>query len=558
MFRKRDPQGKLYEFGGLLPRDKAERLTKSWADDFRRVVLPLLDGLESLFAPMYCDDNGRPNFPVSILLGVLILKEMFDLTDRDALEELEWNLLWHHALRLTPEEAHLCQKTLHNFRARLLECDGGRLAFEQTTERIIEELGIQTHRQRLDSTHILSNFARLTRLGLFCETNRVFLTELRREHPRLFDRVPERLRQRYLKDDGSPSAYGDARSSDSRRRLAVCARDVYRLHALFAKTAAAKLEAYALLARLLHEQCEIVPAPKKPEDDDDDAGEGKAPVKLKEPKAVKGNSLQTPHDPDVTYSGHKGKGYSVQVAETCHEENPVEIITHVEVTEASESDAKATIPTLESLSERGLHPEEMSADTTYGSGANAVEAERVGIELVSPVGGAQEETSDAEIPQEERPLSAADFDVNPRGERPTVCPGGQSAIEEVEVPDAPHRIEITFDKDKCESCPLHSRCPAIYRKNADAYVLPLDRIKRNLEQRRRDQKSGVFTQRYAIRAGIEATNSELKRRHGLGRPRVRGRPRVALAVYFKTLACNVKRMVRHLMTPDTEIVPNPA
>ena len=45
--------------------------------------------------------------------------------------------------------------------------------------------------------------------------------------------------------------------------------------------------------------------------------------------------LQSPHDPDVTYSGHKGKGYEVQVAETCHEENATQLITHVEVTPSS-------------------------------------------------------------------------------------------------------------------------------------------------------------------------------------------------------------------------------
>ena len=48
---------------------------------------------------------------------------------------------------------------------------------------------------------------------------------------------------------------------------------------------------------------------------------------------------------------------------------------------------------------------------------------------------------------------------------------------------------------------------------------------------------------YAIRAGIEGTNSELKRAHGLGRLRVRGGRRVRLAVYLKALACNFKRMV---------------
>ena len=56
---------------------------------------------------------------------------MFNLTDDEALEQLEFNLLWHHALRLDIEETHLPQKTLHNFRVRLMQHDGGRLAFQE-------------------------------------------------------------------------------------------------------------------------------------------------------------------------------------------------------------------------------------------------------------------------------------------------------------------------------------------------------------------------------------------------------------------------------------------
>jgi len=88
---------------------------------------------------------------------------MFNLTDEEALEELEFNLLGRHALKLTLEEARLPQKTLHNFRARLMARDGGRLAFQETTDRIIVALGIRTGKQRLDSTHIMSNIAILTR-----------------------------------------------------------------------------------------------------------------------------------------------------------------------------------------------------------------------------------------------------------------------------------------------------------------------------------------------------------------------------------------------------------
>ncbi len=173
MFRTKALQRSLFETHNLVPAAKQRRLQGSWAETFRTRALPLID--EAQFAPLYCDDNGRPNQPVQTVFGVLLLKEMFALTDAEALEQLEFNLLWQHALELTPEEAHLAQKTLHNFRARLLAHDRGRAAFEATTDRILHTLGTKVTRQRLDSTHVLSHIAVLTRLGLFCETIRPFL-----------------------------------------------------------------------------------------------------------------------------------------------------------------------------------------------------------------------------------------------------------------------------------------------------------------------------------------------------------------------------------------------
>ena len=100
------------------------------------------------------------------------------------------------------EETHLPQKTLHNFRVRLMQHDGGRLAFQETTDRIIQALGIRTGKQRLDSTHIMSNIATLTRLGLFCETMRLFLRALRWEHPELRPGVPEGLLEAWPESGG--------------------------------------------------------------------------------------------------------------------------------------------------------------------------------------------------------------------------------------------------------------------------------------------------------------------------------------------------------------------
>ena len=49
-----------------------------------------------------------------------------------------------------------------------------------------------------------------------------------------------------------------------------------------------------------------------PEPGDADISEPPVAVELEEPKDISAASLQSPHDPEVTYSGHKGKGYEVQ------------------------------------------------------------------------------------------------------------------------------------------------------------------------------------------------------------------------------------------------------
>ena len=105
MFRTREPQESLWQSEFLITPRKARLMRRSWAQVFRKEALPLID--EERFAEMYSADMGGPNRAVQTVLGVLVLKEMFDLTDIEALEELEFNLLWHHALGLEMEEAHL-------------------------------------------------------------------------------------------------------------------------------------------------------------------------------------------------------------------------------------------------------------------------------------------------------------------------------------------------------------------------------------------------------------------------------------------------------------------
>ena len=99
-------------------------------------------------------------------------------------------------------------------------------------------------------------------------------------------------------------------------------------------------------------------------------------------KEIPSDSLQNPSDPDATYSGHKGQGYQVQVMETfCDDEKEKEqslnLITHVEVEPAHESDANAIVPAIESVEKRDLKPKELMADSLYGSDDNCENADNM-------------------------------------------------------------------------------------------------------------------------------------------------------------------------------------
>ena len=295
------------------------RLAGTWVLPFRDAILPLID--EQSFAPFYHERIGAPNRSVAVVLGILLLKDIFALTDQQALDQFTFDLRWHIALDIVEAPVSCCQKTLHNFRVLLREHEKARLTFENLTDKLIGLVGLDTSRQRLDSTHCRSNVAILKRLGLFCQTIELFLRRLRCCQASDYDSVPESVRRRYHTAKGQRARYHGAASALGRRRLAVVARDLFRLLQLFGtRPDLADWPELTNLKRVLAEQCERTEQPQQPEADDDDHALGSVPVRLRQPKEVSASSLQTPHDPDVTY-GKKGQGYEVQICETFGNKN---------------------------------------------------------------------------------------------------------------------------------------------------------------------------------------------------------------------------------------------
>jgi hypothetical protein len=111
------------------------------------------------------------------------------------------------------------------------------------------------------------------------------------------------------------------------------------------------------------------------------------------------------------------------------------------------------------------------------------------------------------------------------------CPVGQAPIEHR---TGTGRVKLALlELSGCAVCPVRSLCPMTMRRGQPVVAFTAAEIA--VAKRRQEQETPEFKERHKVRSGIEATNSELKRSHGLGKPRVRTKPRVAVVVRLKVL-----------------------
>jgi hypothetical protein len=147
-------------------------------------------------------------------------------------------------------------------------------------------------------------------------------------------------------------------------------------------------------------------------------------------------------------------------------------------------------------------------------------------------------------------LSRVDFAWNDEGEV-VACPTGHAPTRQGERASSDRAsrarsLHVFFDAATCNACPELERCPVRQPNNARSRDYRLDVGPQLLarDQQWVEQKTESWKADYRIRSGIEATNSELKRGHGMGQLRVRRKPRVLLNVALKLTACNIKRWGR--------------
>lgn len=506
-------QTRLFDpYKPVLTAANQQWLEENWPGVFRHVILELMPvkTLQKHFHPTL----GRPTQELYSMAGLILLMEWMDWTKEQAVNAYRFHTEVHYALNLEPEGHDLSVRTVERYQGYFEQDELAQRVLHDVTTCLVRVLGTRIDQQRLDSTHVFSDMAQWGRTRLMGVALKRFLTQVQRHDPAAYAALPEALRQRYAPSEHQ--LFGAVGKDGATRRLLrqQVAEDLYQLLRQFAdQPAPANRTSYQAMDRIFHEQCEVQ--------------EQKVIVKEKTGNTV----MQNPSDPDASYDGHKGPGYQVQVAETCHPDNETQLITCAVPQTAAVPDEEAVAPVLEDLQASGLLPEQMLGDMHYPSDENVQRAERYGVELVGPVPGA--------VPvQRPDDLTIDDFVIDEATEQVTCCPEGHAPVRSVPHP-ASGRTHTTMPAAVCAQCAYRNQCPV--EEAPDGYHLEHTAKQRRVAGRRREQDTEVFRQRYRRRSGIESTHSGLKRRTGLGRLRVRGRPRVFQALYLKIAGWNILR-----------------
>jgi hypothetical protein len=501
-----------------LSAKKLSLLRKSWAEIFKNHILPIMPIRH--VAKHFDKEQGRPSKEVVSTCGACVLQQIFDLTDSETVDQLAFNQQWHYALDvLDQNDQVLSLKTLWSMRHILTTDQAAKTIFNDATDRLKEVYQVDTSLQRLDSVHIHSNMARLGRVRLLARVCSKFLLNLKRQDKDLCQSVSSAIKSRYEKEQTS-SYFGNAKPSESQKRLIDIAQDMYELIGQFkAETHVSSLYSYKELKRVFSEHCLI-------EDET---------VQVKSDKEVPCDSLQNPSDPDATYDGHKGQGYQVQIMETYTRETPddeqpasLQLITYVDVEPAHCHDSKALEPALCEAEKRGVLPTELQADSLYGSRDNKNKAKEQGVDLVAPLPGKKPKNN------------LVDFEFNPKTHEINKCPQGHVPVKIKH--NKKGTLTAIMASEACATCALFSSCAV--KKAKKGYRLLYNHNEAEAALHRRYEQSEDFKDKYRYRAGIEATNARYIHMTGARRIRYRGLKRLDYAARLKALGINMFRAAK--------------
>ena len=508
----------LFDSLGFLSERKQRILDKSWAKPFPEIIFSNID--EMMFAPLYSEKrNSRPNAPVNVIVGALILKELNGLTDDEIIEECEFDFRYQYALHTTSyEDQPLSDRTFSRFRER-------NAAYELTTgvdlihdcitslsEHILKFMEIDPAIKRMDSMMIGSNIRQMGRVELLYTCIANLVREL--SHDGRYD-IIDNLRDYENPNNRNRVVYHDQSTSnnDKLQKLIDDATDLLPK----CKEEYENTDEYQLLLRAINDQSK-------------DDGSGKRVPKDKE-DGMTPDMLQNPSDPDATYrfkAGKSYKGYSANIVETVDEKGSV--VTDYQYDVNTRSDASFIKEYIEN-SDAYDETVALITDGAYSSEENQQLAadKNIGLLTTGLIGRKPREI-------------LGKFDIGEEGKTVKSCPNGNAPKSSSYVWQT-DSIRVSFHRHQCEGCPYQGECNPELKTRTAKILIPLKSRRRILESSEiMDDDTRELIGR--IRNGVETVPSIIRNKYLVDKMPVRGKLRTKQFFGFKVAALNVSKLLR--------------
>ena len=491
-------------------------LEKSWAKTFAEKVFPAID--ENIFSPLYSDKASRPNTPVNVIIGALILKEALGDTDDELVEALMFDVRYQYALHTTSfEEQPLSDRTLSRFRARVLayetehDVDLIHECVVKMAKEISEFMNITPTAQRMDSLMIAANIKNLSLLELFytCVANLAKIIDARSIS------LPEEQHHYVEKDDYNRCIY-HKRDIDATERTIVVMKDAEKLIAICDKTGDLDdTSEYQLLIRLLKERTIV--------------DDGNRRLRKKEEVENPSEVLLNPSDPEATFrykAGGKHLGYVGNVVESVGKN--ASLITDYSYETNIYADnqfMKDYLNKQDSFDDGSF----IVADGAYSGEENSRLASEHNIKLVTT-------NFTGRKPDE----IYADFKFTDDGNYLIKCANG--CIPERCRYDSKNDCSVAYFKtEACNTCPYKDKCQPCFLTNNVRKIVSWKAVGR--AKQIKYMQTEEFSKYARFRNGVEAIPSLLRRRYGVDKIPTHGKRKSRLYFGFKIAALDFQKLL---------------
>ena len=519
--RIEEQQLSLFDPLSTLTEREKKFLDRSWAKYFAEFIFPKID--EIPYAVLYSDKDSRPNTPVNVQIGALLIKELTNLSDDELLESLMFDIRFQYALHTTSfAEQPLSDRTLSRFRARCAayETEHGVDLLHETITSLSSEMAelmrIDSSMKRMDSLMVASNIKRMGRLELLytCVANLAKEMAKTRE-------IPEHLRHYTEADDRNRVIYHN-HSEETSAKIEAVLKDATTLKELCGVDYDDS-SSYQLLLRVLKEQA------VQRED-------GTYRLRTKEDGGMDANILQNPADPDATYrekAGKQHRGYVANVIEASGKNGS--IIEDYQYEQNTHSDSQFLKETLDSM-EKQAETVTVVTDGAYSGTQNEELAAEKNVRLVT-----------TNLTGREAEDIMADFEFSEDGRKVIKCPGGHEP-KSCSYNQGTGQCTISFQKSQCQDCPHKEQCHPKMFKRVSRKTVSSKSNQRAKKQRERSTED--FKKQSRFRNGVETIPSILRRKYGIDKIPVRGLIRSRFFFGCKIGALNIKKFCRYMQGHD--------